>query len=158
MMTPRSRKPVLLISGTNITKLPSVDDKDAPSNMNRVDEENGSDLESPEPKKAKSNDTSETEQTKESSLSKTFQDYLSSRSILTESPADLSFSSRTDDYSSAEIKNISDSKMSSSLLYCLDGNVPEDDEKGNSDEEKELVLKPKQFDENGKPVVYETSF
>lgn len=161
-MTPRSRKPVLLISGTNITKLPTVD-KAEQLEMNRVEEENSSEPESPEPKKAKSNTSKSEEIQENSSLSKTFQDYLCNRSILTASPTDLSFSSRTDDYNSSEFKNVSESKMNSSLLYCLDGNVPDDKqvvcEISNSDEdEKELVLKPKQYDENGQPIVYETSF
>lgn len=45
--------------------------------------------------------------------------------------------------------------MSNSLLNCLNGHEPEGMEEGG---EKELVLKPKQFDENGQPIVFETSF
>lgn len=160
MMTPRSRKPVLLISGTNINNLPTVD-KDQLLEMKKVEEESSSGSESPERKKARS-DIFDNEKTEDSeSLSKTFQDYLCNRSILTASPTDLGFSSRTDDYNSSEFKNISESKMSSSLLYCLDGNVPDDEHvvcEINDSNEKELVLKPKQFDENGQPIVYETSF
>lgn len=129
-MTPRSRKPVLLISGTNITKLPSVETK--------TDEE-------PPVKKTK-NDEGD-------SLSSPFQEYLCSRSMLTTSPTDNNFSSCTDDYNS---NDFNEEKMSNSLLFCLDGNVPEVE--GEEEEEKELVLKPKQYDENGKPIVFETSF
>lgn len=140
-MTPRSRKPVLLISGTNITKLPSVE-KDQMKSVEEEETENNSS--EPLYKKTKIDDSEE-------SLTSTFQDYLCSRSMVT--PSDTSFSSRTDDYDSTDFQDISESKLSSSLLYCLDGNVP--DELG---EEKELVLKPNQYDENGKPVVFETSF
>lgn len=130
MMTPRSRKPVLLISGTNITKLPSVEIS-----------------QDPPPKKLK-NETND-------SLSSPFQDYLCSRSIITTSPTDNTFSTCTDDYDSNDFNNISNAKLSNSLLYCLDGNVPEENDE---QQEKELILKPKQYDENGKPVVFETSF
>lgn len=129
MMTPRSRKPVLLISGTNITKLPEVEAEES----------------EPFSKKPKSEISD--------SLSSPFQDYLCSRSILT-TPTDLNFSSCTDDYDSTNFDNISSDKLSSSLLYCLDGNDPEQHEQ----QEKELILKPKQYDENGKPIVFETSF
>lgn len=134
MMTPRSRKPVLLISGTNITKLPAATETNEP------------------PTKKTKNESID-------SLSSPFQNYLSSRSILTDlSPTDNNFSSCTDDYDSNDLNNISESKLSNSLLYCLDGNVPDDDGVDDQQQEKELVLKPKQYDENGKPVVFETSF
>ncbi|XP_022904225.1 rho GTPase-activating protein 19-like isoform X2 [Onthophagus taurus] len=132
MMTPRSRKPVLVVSGTNLHNIPK-----APSNL-------------------MSSLVEEQETEENDSLTETFREYLCSRSMLTESPNDASFSSRTDDYSSSDIKDLSASKMSSSLLHCLDGNDP-DGENENA-EEKELVLKPRQFDENGMPVVFETSF
>lgn len=49
-----------------------------------------------------------------------------------ESPADLSFASLPDDFvesSSGEILDrLSESKMSESLLYCLNGNEPKDKE------------------------------
>lgn len=144
MMTPRSRKPVLLISGTNITKIPSAGEEDQ---MKSVEEESESDSLEPLCKKPKNES--------DLSLTSTFQDYLCSRSIVTTTPTDHSFSSRTDDYDSTDIKDISESKLSRSLLYCLDGNVPDEEEEG---EEKELVLKPNQYDENGEPVVFETSF
>lgn len=140
-MTPRSRKPVLLISGTNIANLPNLD---KPSIMDSLEEE---------PDSESSSKNSEDSRGRHS-LTTTFREYLCSRSMLTASPADLSFSSRTDDYKSAEINDMSASKLSGSLLYCLDGNDPDCEE----DEEKEPVLKPKQFDENGQPTVYETSF
>lgn len=141
-MTPRSRRPVLLISGTNLNKLPST-------KMDGVEEEviNEHNV----IKKCKMDESIETDDTN-GSLTSTFKEYLINRGNLTDSPKDLSFSSRTDDYNSADIKDLSTSKLSSSLLYCLDGNLPCDSE------EKELVLKPKQFDENGKPTVFETSF
>lgn len=156
MMTPRSRRPVLLISGTNLSKLPSTILPDTVIKMDGVEEETAEDV----------NMTDECEIVNESvgpsecsnineSLTCTFKEYLNSRGNLTDGPTDLSFSSRTDDYNSADIKDLSASKISTSLLYCLDGNLPSADAE---DEEKELVLKPKQFDKDGKPTVFETSF
>lgn len=59
--------------------------------------------------------------------------YLLSRGVMpAESPADLSFASLPDDFvesSSGEILDrLSESKMSESLLYCLNGNEPKDKE------------------------------
>ncbi|XP_063913010.1 rho GTPase-activating protein 19 isoform X3 [Zophobas morio] len=133
MMTPRSRKPVLLVSGTNINALAKADT--VARTMDQLPEE------------ACEKD--------ETSLTETFREYLENRSMLTtSSPADSSFSSRTDDFNSDEF-NASPSKMTESLLRCLDGNDPED---ASDSGEKELILKPKKFDENGQPIVFETSF
>lgn len=167
-MTPRSRKPVLVVSGTNIHNIPKLNDQN--NLMTSVAEEKSIDNqfettnESPdsiqiseteyEPKTEQSKD--ETSAASES-LTSTFREYLCSRSMLTASPADLSFSSRTDDYCSCNLQDISPSKLSNSLMHCLDGNEP-DGSSDSSMEEKELVLKPKQFDENGLPIVFETSF
>uniref|UniRef100_A0A182VZJ2 Rho-GAP domain-containing protein n=1 Tax=Anopheles minimus TaxID=112268 RepID=A0A182VZJ2_9DIPT len=63
------------------------------------------------------------------SLTSPFRDYLLSRGLMaTDSPADLSFASQSDDFeSSAEILDqLSESKMSESLLYCMNGNEPKD--------------------------------
>ena len=59
-------------------------------------------------------------------LTSTFRDYLLSRSALTESPADLSFSSQPDDFgpNMDDIRELNESEMTDSLLYCLDGNKP----------------------------------
>ncbi|XP_035773463.1 uncharacterized protein LOC118456636 isoform X2 [Anopheles albimanus] len=58
-------------------------------------------------------------------LTSSFRDYLLSRSVMPESPNDLSFASQSDDFeSSSEILERSESKMSESLLHVLDGNVP----------------------------------
>lgn len=48
------------------------------------------------------------------SLSEPFREYLLSRSVLTATPVDLSILNKSD----------SDEKISESLMYCLDGNVP----------------------------------
>lgn len=63
------------------------------------------------------------------SLTSTFRDYLFSRSVMTESPADLSFSSQPDDFgpNMDDIRELDESEMSNSLLYCLDGNRPTKD-------------------------------
>lgn len=51
------------------------------------------------------------------SLSEPFREYLLSRSVLTATPIDLSILNKSND---------TDDKISDSLLYCLDGNVPSD--------------------------------
>uniref|UniRef100_A0A182HLK5 Uncharacterized protein n=1 Tax=Anopheles arabiensis TaxID=7173 RepID=A0A182HLK5_ANOAR len=74
------------------------------------------------------------ERTHESrALASPFRHYLLSRGVMpAESPADLSFASLPDDFvesSSGEILDrLSESKMSESLLYCLNGNEPKDKE------------------------------
>ncbi|XP_022828214.1 rho GTPase-activating protein 19-like isoform X3 [Spodoptera litura] len=50
-------------------------------------------------------------------LSEPFREYLLSRSVLTATPIDLSILNKSND---------TDDKISDSLLYCLDGNVPSD--------------------------------
>lgn len=50
------------------------------------------------------------------SLSEPFREYLLSRSVLTATPVDLSILNKSND----------DDKISESLLYCLDGNIPSD--------------------------------
>lgn len=171
-MTPRSRKPVLLISGTNINKLPVNESQK--SHMHSLEEEKeSSDDDTVSIKRKKLDDSEKIDKTDENkpehtetseSLTSTFQEYLYSRSMLTATPTDMSFSSRTDDYNSSELKDLSTSKLSSSLLYCLDGNIPEEAEcqpkspECEHIEEKQPVLKPVHYDEDGKPVVYETSF
>ena len=175
-MTPRSRKPVLVTSGTNLHKLRKLQNQDQIMNS-LTEEKSNRNAEIPVHstpgtyklrKSISENNLLPKMYTKNAdvnddsydSLTNTFRDYLHSRSIMTTSPVDLSFSSRTDDYSSTDVKDFSPIDMSNSLLNCLDGNFAEDGG-GNedvSDEEKELVLKPRQFDENGLPIVFETSF
>lgn len=62
------------------------------------------------------------------SLTSTFRSYLLNRSVLTTSPVDLSFSSRTGDFDTSESddeeKILERETLSTSLLYCLDGNQP----------------------------------
>lgn len=63
-----------------------------------------------------------------SALTGTFREIVLSRSVLTASPVDLSFSSHTGDFDSSserEVKFVlSNDNLSESLLYCLDGNEP----------------------------------
>lgn len=156
MMTPRSRKPVLLISGTNINKLATSPDLTSTKPcMENVAEESAEhdliDLKSP-PAKLQKSSVDGCQQDVNVSLTSTFRDYLNSRSLL--STNDYSFSSRTDDYNSND--DINESKMTESLRLCLDGKDP--DEEKDFYEGKQLVLKPKQFDENGKAIIFETSF
>ncbi|RVE53125.1 hypothetical protein evm_002222 [Chilo suppressalis] len=54
---------------------------------------------------------------KTKSLTEPFREYLLSRSVLTATPVDLSILNKSTD---------SDGKITDSLLYCLDGNVPSD--------------------------------
>lgn len=53
---------------------------------------------------------------KTKSLTEPFKEYLISRSVLTASPIDLSILNKSD----------ADEKISDSLMYCLDGNIPSD--------------------------------
>jgi hypothetical protein len=62
------------------------------------------------------------------SLTSTFRSYLLNRSVLTASPVDLSFSSRTGDFDTSGSNSgkiiLEREMLSNSLLYCLDGNHP----------------------------------
>ncbi|XP_065369729.1 serine-rich adhesin for platelets isoform X2 [Calliphora vicina] len=59
-------------------------------------------------------------------LTEHFKEYLLKRSVLTAPPEDTSFTSHSDDFdSSHEIDELEENQLSSSLLYCLDGNRPE---------------------------------
>ncbi|XP_076259302.1 rho GTPase activating protein at 54D isoform X2 [Rhynchophorus ferrugineus] len=216
MMTPRSRKPVLLVSGTNINHLAKVSPTHSVSVYQHFEEEQIYTPEhqhpatittkegAPSPEKglkrpfdqASASTSSDHEViqkqfTKSKSdgnlifgpdapkslklnktdspkhLSTTFKQYLNSRDIVAdESLSDSSFSSRSDDFQSytelhndltnsiSMAVNAQEEKISDSMLYILDGNCPDDDSEGG----KELVLKPRQFDKDGKPIVFETSF
>lgn len=80
------------------------------------------------------------------SLSSVFKEYLFQRNVVTTSPVDLSFSSQPDDFgSSNDLENITNANLSESLLYCLDGNQPDDmsyvsdgvEDTGSSDDEED---------------------
>lgn len=61
-------------------------------------------------------------------------EYLLTRSVLTAPPEDTSFTSHSDDFdSSHEIEELDENQLSSSLLYCLDGNRPETKTNSDSD-------------------------
>lgn len=149
MMTPRSRKPVLLISRTNIKNIPNMESKSCPA-MDSVEE-------GPE---------KEGDNIQFDSLSEPFRQYLSERTLVAKSLTKYNSSSNGIDHSVDDLKNLSESKISSSMLHCLNGYVPLESSKSSdtsnssesSMEEKQFVLKPKQFDENGKAIIYETSF
>ncbi|XP_074042192.1 rho GTPase-activating protein 19 isoform X2 [Leptinotarsa decemlineata] len=176
MMTPRSRKPVLLFSGTNINTLHKNDQTSYI--MGNLTEENSCESETPDTKNIKKS-KSEGDMEKEpreheivrlnrsdspKTLSNTFKEYLKNREMVTlSSPEDSSFFSQTDDFNSTDFKDCNESMCSKSLLHCLNGNEPdeidiESEQLDSNIEEKELVLKPKQFDLNGKPIIFETSF
>ncbi|KAH8232946.1 hypothetical protein KR026_002037, partial [Drosophila bipectinata] len=75
-----------------------------------------------------SNSNSHEDSKPSNALSSDFKEYLLTRSVLTASPADLSFASRSDDFGGAnttqDIDDLDESDLSPSLLYCLDGNEP----------------------------------
>ncbi|XP_075221550.1 rho GTPase activating protein at 54D isoform X2 [Lycorma delicatula] len=109
MMTPRSRKPVVALSGSNICHLANmtwgVKDSSWPSS------EQKNDILKPQIS------------FDEDSLTSPFRDYLLSRSILTTSPVDLSFSSRTGDFDPSSFSDdLLPSPLNESLLQCMDGN------------------------------------
>ncbi|PNF26274.1 hypothetical protein B7P43_G02660 [Cryptotermes secundus] len=174
MMTPRSRKPVVLVSGSNLCHLANISTLEANQkqfceegigdscnsvaedveNVNKEDCSVGScnisysvennavktlasnakssqaqrddaenvDMKTEEIWSAVSQDTANDS----GSLTSTFRSYLLNRSVLTASPVDLSFSSRTGDFDTSESNNekkiLEREMLSSSLLYCLDGN------------------------------------
>ncbi|KAF5273462.1 hypothetical protein FQA39_LY07479 [Lamprigera yunnana] len=134
MMTPRSRKPVLLVSRTNIHNLPKMTLQDC--TVEDIQEEFSI-------QNVATNDETESLNMSDP-LSQNFEEYLEKR--ITGSLADSSFSSCTDDYCSAELNS---NEMSSSLLHCLNGFSPShlpvipepNDEKCNIDS---IVLQPKE--------------
>ncbi|XP_035737732.1 uncharacterized protein LOC118448498 [Vespa mandarinia] len=176
MMTPRSRKPVMMVSGSNLCNLASMNDSSIQhNNVSNNLRRSNIDLLAPhmscssileelrKPDNAddefiylegvdiddKENCTEEICQkhnlgtsivddcctmTQQSSMSitSTFREYLLSRSVLTASPVDLSFTSRTDDFeqSESDLNIFNENGLSSSLLRCLDGNNPESDTSG----------------------------
>lgn len=64
--------------------------------------------------------TSHEMEQKTKSLTEPFREYLLSRSVLTATPIDLSILNKSTD------TDLSSDKITDSLLYCLDGNVPSD--------------------------------
>lgn len=170
MMTPRSRKPVVLVSGSNLCHLANIstlgkcqkqfyhegnsgsyrsfaddninDKEDCPAHScttsysveNIAAETSGNNSknykaprdngENVDYKSTYSDDMA----TDSGSLTSTFRSYLLNRSVLTASPVDLSFSSRTGDFDTSEGSNgeniLKRETLSDSLLYCLDGNQP----------------------------------
>ncbi|XP_033307022.1 uncharacterized protein LOC117209297 [Bombus bifarius] len=172
MMTPRSRKPVMMVSGSNLCNLASVNnswnqqsnnihgpnlDVIGPINCTSILEEsqkpNNTDSEivyneviDLEDKENLNKNTTEKrrfvtsitddyytiKQQSTMSITSTFREYLLSRSVLTASPVDLSFSSRTGDFeqSESDLNILNKDGLSESLLCCLNGNQPESDTSG----------------------------
>ncbi|CAK9800599.1 Rho GTPase-activating protein 19 [Anthophora plagiata] len=173
MMTPRSRKPVMMVSGSNLCNLATVNnswnhstsnnvrgsnlDVIGPTNCTSILEESQKfnstdneivyeeaiDLEDKEnlnknvTGKRKfvtsiTNDCYAVKQQSTMSITSTFREYLLSRSVLTASPVDLSFTSRTGDFeqSESDLNILNEDGLSESLLCCLDGNQPESDTSG----------------------------
>lgn len=144
IMTPRSRKPVMLLAGLNTADQQHTT-YTSQTSFSSLREEDEDDVTSEPPLKPypitdnasqhtnsglDHNGGSVVQGTDEegSSLTSTFRDYLLSRSVMTDSPADLSFSSQSDDYDSdADLEHLSESKMSESLLFCMNGNTPDED-------------------------------
>lgn len=176
MMTPRSRKPVLLVSGTNINTFNQLDEH--PSSLtvpmdDVIETSESSDEDSLRNQfhsLRKSKSESEllgcsqkipkiNKNDKPHELSQTFKEYLHNRGIFALSQDNLSTSSYTHVVSNIDFNNISSNEMTDSLMYCLDGNHPNDiDMEHDTHEEKQLILKPKQFDKDGKAIIFETSF
>ncbi|XP_076751646.1 uncharacterized protein LOC143423898 [Xylocopa sonorina] len=174
MMTPRSRKPVMMISGSNLCNLASVNNSwnqqsisnnmcgsnfDVISSINcasileesqkpnttnsEIFYEDVIDLEEKENLNKNATEKQKlvasiadgcyaVKQQSTMSITSTFREYLLSRSVLTASPVDLSFSSRTGDFeqSESDLNILNEDGLSESLLCCLDGNRPESDTSG----------------------------
>lgn len=167
-MTPRSRKPVMIVStsnicnlvtGNNICKQHNISNNLRESNLDMLGAINctsileesqtynstdnvlfpikDTDIEDKESNVLDSCVTSvanccTTPQQNSVSITSTFREYLLSRSVLTASPVDLSFASRTGDFeqSESDLNILNEDVLSDSLLCCLDGNQPESDTSG----------------------------
>lgn len=166
MMTPRSRKPVVVLSGSNLCNLANFSNVEKSFSRKRIAEDNTDSkfkccntiqtqsksyrrqdcfcysemhsnqslsvshssvcnfhLHSDCDRKNKSHDT--VIDKSDGSLTSAFKSYLSSRSVLTASPVDLSFVSRTSDFDNSFENHINNESFSDSLLYCLNGNKPD---------------------------------
>ncbi|KAK0164651.1 hypothetical protein PV328_003250 [Microctonus aethiopoides] len=176
MMTPRSRKPLMMVSGTSLCNLVALEKDCAQTNPNSqmhlvnidIEEENSCStsgesikVENADALKGgirrdnslqniKNNrrpplrehniittideDFTATIQPSSVSITSTFREYLLSRSVLTASPVDLSFTSRTGDFeqSESDLNILNQENLSNSLLHCLDGNNPNSDTSGSA--------------------------
>lgn len=166
-MTPRSRKPVMIVSTSNLCNLVTgnnscdlrgsnldmvsainncasiLEESQTYNSMDNVQtQENTKDVETTENNGLdtfKKHSCVQTianccacTQKSSMSITSTFREYLLSRSVLTASPVDLSFTSRTGDFepSESDLNILNDDTLSDSLLCCLDGNQPESDTSG----------------------------
>lgn len=122
MMTPRSRQPVLAVSGSNTNLL-------AKEKLDEINSFHNQTLNTPKNHSnehyntccGSSKDNTNLSNQSGDSLTDTFREYLYSRSMLTTSIVDNSFSSRTGDF---DPSSVSEDKLSDSLLYCLDNGTP----------------------------------
>ncbi|XP_076244973.1 uncharacterized protein LOC143185671 [Calliopsis andreniformis] len=174
MMTPRSRKPVMMVSGSNLCNLATGNNSwnqySLPNNMHgtnidmigqmnctsileesqrpnstgseiiygeSIDLEDKENLGRDVTEKGKfissiADDRYTVTQQSTMSITSTFREYLLSRSVLTASPVDLSFTSRTGDFeqSESDLNILNEDGLSDSLLCCLNGNHPESDTSG----------------------------
>lgn len=164
MMTPRSRKPVMIVSTSNLcnlvtgnnscdlrgSNLDMVGTINCASILEESQTYNSIDNILPHMKDVENKENNEVDilkkhncvqsltnccactQQSSMSITTTFREYLLSRSVLTASPVDLSFTSRTGDFeqSESDLNLLNDDTLSDSLLCCLDGNQPESDTSG----------------------------
>lgn len=125
MMTPRSRQPVLAVSGSNNTNLLTKEKNEFRQASNDTEDFDKTTKSHPDDHfqtcLGSSKDHTKLSNQSGDSLTDTFREYLYSRSMLTTSFADDSFSSRTGDF---DPSSLSEDKISDSLLYCLDGGTP----------------------------------
>nr|CAI5829270.1 unnamed protein product [Callosobruchus analis] len=165
MMTPRSRKPVLLLSGTSICTLHGTKLSNEMSTVSENTSDNQSTDRMPLLKKSWSEgdvyNISKADNAN-GSLSGAFKNYLHSRNIEVVSPQsslnDSSFSSRADDFDYMEINEVP-SDVDGSLLQYLDAaDIASGDSNTEERKDKEPILKPRRFDKEGKPIIFETSF
>ncbi|XP_055904227.1 rho GTPase-activating protein gacII [Eupeodes corollae] len=127
IMTPRSRKPVMLTTTQGSSEQNQTFYQSDLSSFREQDEDSAAGQISCGPQQTFSGNKRQDieKDTRDGALSNHFKDYLLSRSVLTASPVDSSFFSQTDDYGSTQdIEDLEESQLSTSLLYCLDGNRP----------------------------------
>lgn len=79
------------------------------------------------------------------SLTNIFKEYLIQRNVHTSYPLDSSFASQPEDFgSSNDFEYITEADMNESLLYCLDGNQPDDSSHDDDDSKViDLMIKSK---------------
>lgn len=112
MMTPRSRKPVVALSNSNISKMKPCNSDSSVSNL---------------PSRQSLNSMSSNPyhlMTSGDSLSSSFRDYLFSQSVLTASPVDLSFGDTSTSSTQSLLSDVEDNELQFSKCTSSTESLP----------------------------------